>query len=359
MTDTANGEMIQLARESRGLTQKDLSERTGITQGHISKLERSELMPSPAQLEKIGATLDYPESFFFRQNRVVGLGISVIFNRRRKSLSPVALRRIQAAVNIRMMEIEKLLAGAEIESQNEFCRFDSEDFDGDAERIAALLRAKWRLPLGPVMNLIATIESAGGLVIKCDFGTNKLDALSHWDNGLPPIFFVNTDVPTDRLRFTLAHEIAHVVMHHVPTLDMEEQADHFASCFLMPRDEILPELALFSLERAMCLKRVWKVSIAALIIRACDLGVIPEWKKRKFFVAMGAAGYRTREPVQLEHEEPTTVHKLVSAHRDQLHHTTRSLGDLLSLTEQECSAIYPGVASQTHRFPSPFKAREA
>ena len=355
MTPTANGEMIQLARESRGLTQKNLAQRAGISQGNVSKFERGELVPSATQLENLASILDYPLSFFLRTNSVFGFGISMVFHRRRKSLAAIKLRKIQAEVNIRTMEIEKLLAGVEVESKNEFCELDIDEFGGDAEYVADLVRAKWQLPLGPVKSVVGAIESAGGLVVKCDFGTQKLDAVSHWGTGLPPIFFVNGSIPADRLRFTLAHEIGHIVMHRIPTSNMEDEADRFASSFLLPRNEILPELSLFSLERAMRLKRVWKVSIAALVLRAYDLGVVPDWKKRKFFMELAAAGYRTREPVELEDEEPATVRKLIHTYRNHIGYTTQDLANMLSLKEREFCSSYLGASLQMRRFPSLFE----
>jgi len=352
MSDTVNGEMIQLAREARALTQTQLSEKTQISQASISKFERGELGVSEEQLQRLATVLDYPTSFFCRRNRLFGLSISGVYHRKRKSLSVLALKRIQAEINIRTMEVQTLLEGAELESENEFCGFDVEDFHGDVEYIAALLRAKWRLPLGPVKSVIGAIESAGGIVVKCDFGTRKLDAQSHWIPGMPPLFFVNRDIPADRLRFTLSHEIGHIVMHRIPTPNIEEEADLFASAFLMPRDEIMSELSPFSLERAMRLKRVWKVSIAALIMRAHHLGVIPEWKKRKLFTRMSAAGYRTKEPVTFEAEEAATVRRLIETYQKGMGYGTRELASQLALSEDEFRCRYLGSPLRIRRFRS-------
>lgn len=43
------------ARKQSGLTQKELSERTGITQGDISKLERGNANPSIKTLQRLAA----------------------------------------------------------------------------------------------------------------------------------------------------------------------------------------------------------------------------------------------------------------------------------------------------------------
>jgi len=341
MADTVNGEMLQLARESRALTQKRLSQMTHISQGSISKFERGEALTSSSDLARIARVLDYPRSFFTQQVQPQGFGVSGVFHRRRQSISMLTLKKIQAEFNIRTLEIEKLLNGADIQSENEFHRLDVEDFNGDVEQIAELVRAQWHLPLGPIKSVIAVIESAGGIVLKYNLGSKKLDAQSRWIGGLPPIFFANKNTPTDRLRFTLAHEIGHVIMHHIPTTNIEEQANRFASSFLMPRREIIPELTPFSLERAMSLKLKWKVSIAALIMRAFDLGILTKSQKRRFFTLMGVAGYRTVEPVTIpDDEQPATIHQLIKAYQQEYGYTTVDLCKMLSISEADFRVRY-------------------
>src|ERR1700730_1023199 len=114
---------------------------------------------------------------------------------------------------------------------------DAEDYNGDVSVIAGLLRRSWGIPNGPVENLTTAIEAAGGVVLRRSFGTSKIDAMSKWAPGEPPLFFINSEIPADRCRYTLAHEIGHIVMHQVPTPDMEGEADRFAEEFLMPEKD--------------------------------------------------------------------------------------------------------------------------
>lgn len=65
-----NPEMIVLARESRGLTQKELAENIDITQGALSKIEKGLQTPLMENLEKIAFKLNYPLSFFEQSNKV-------------------------------------------------------------------------------------------------------------------------------------------------------------------------------------------------------------------------------------------------------------------------------------------------
>jgi len=314
MEKPINPAMFQLARESRGLTQKELSELSGISQGFISKFEKGPISVSDSQLYKLSTILDYPESFFFQEGNVHGLGISSIYHRKRKNVPLQALKLIQAEINKYNLTLPKLINGVELKAPKNFCVFDIDDHNGDATSIADMVRGYWRIPLGPIDNMVNVIEQAGGIVIMCDFKGANFDAESVWFDNIhtPPFFFVNKDIPTDRLRFTLAHELGHIIMHHnIPNPNMETQANIFASEFLMPKDEILEDFIPFSLKRLIPLKLKWKVSIAALLKRAFDIGVIIPSQYKNNFSRLSMLGYRKKEPLEIEKEEPKLLKRLI------------------------------------------------
>jgi Zn-dependent peptidase ImmA (M78 family) len=92
----------------------------------------------------------------------------------------------------------------------------------------------------------------------------------------------NVEQPADRMRFTLAHELGHLVMHHdQPTQSMEQEANEFASAFLMPARDIRPHFARrVDLRLFAELKPVWRVSMASLLMRARSLGIPPVTARR-------------------------------------------------------------------------------
>jgi Zn-dependent peptidase ImmA (M78 family) len=311
-----NPALLTLIREYRGWSQEELAERSGFTQGYLSKVEHHITVPSDEALEKLADTLEWPAAFFTRTDRVYGFGTACIYHRKRASLSVAVLRSVQAMVNVVRISLAPLIREVEIEAQHPFPTLDIDDFDGDAEHVATLVRASWQLPLGPVENLIQTLESAGGLVYRVNFGTRLLDAVSHRVPGMPPLFFVNAEAPPDRVRYSLAHELGHVVMHSVPTRDMEEEAGRFAGEFLMPAATIRDQLAGIDLARAAQLKPYWRVSMQALILRARDIGCISRKRASRLFMQMSSLGYRTIEPVQIPPEEPVLAQRIMSLHRD-------------------------------------------
>ena len=343
MNNGVNSEMVVLARKSRGLTQEELANLTGISQGHLSKYEaRGHEVPED-QLAKIAEAVDYPESFFFQTEEPIGLGPSILYHRKKQRLGQRKLQQIEAIVNVLRLQLRALLAKCEIDSENEFPRYDIEDHNHNATRIAQLIRAQWRLPMGPIKNIIRIIENAGGVVMNCDFGTKDFDGLGVLGQGIRPFFFTNKDIPTDRLRFTLAHEIGHIIMHQANlSPEIEPEANEFASEFLMPADEIREELKPFSLEKAARLKLEWKVSIAALGRRAKSLGVISESQYKRFCTHISALGYRTKEPISLSEEKPSVPKKLVEALQQELKQSYQEMAEIAHCKLGEFIANYLG-----------------
>ncbi len=340
--------MLILARESRGMSQADLARAVELTQGKISKYENGMFAVSDCDLKKIATVLDYTPEFFFQRDNVYGLGSSFLFHRQRKAVPISVQRKIQAEINILRMQVTRLLNGLEVSPENRFETLDSDQFDGHVEKIVALVKAGWKVPLGPVNNVTAIVEGAGGIVLRCAFGTKLIDAAHLWLPGLPPLFFLNRELSGDRLRWTLAHEIGHAIMHRSPTGDVEAEANAFASEFLLPRREVENHLADMTLERAASLKTVWKVSMAAIIKRAFDLRAITQAKYRRLFTSLSANGYRTNEPFPVPVEEPQTVRRLVDLHRTALNYTNFDLAKLLFAVDEQYFA--PGTMPRLMRF---------
>jgi Zn-dependent peptidase ImmA (M78 family)/transcriptional regulator with XRE-family HTH domain len=343
MTNDINPQTISVARQSRGLTQTQLAHQLSITQSNLSKMESGFLGVDPDILTRLSQALDYPVDFFHQTEPVYGLGGNILYHRRRKSLTKRELDRIHAQVHIRRVHLTKLLNNVEI-GPNKIEHCDLDEYDRDIQAIAHVTRAHWRLPPGPIQNLSNAIESMGGIIIRCDFGTRLLDAISQAVPGLPPLFFLNTEVPVDRARFTLAHELAHVIMHTgVPYPSIEDEANTFAAELLLPEEEIRPTLTALTLPKLAALKQYWKVSMSAILMRAEQLGKISERQARYLWYQMGKLGYRTREPeVGLPPEVPTVFQNMIEVHRTALNYTVSQLSHLLALHEHELRSVYLG-----------------
>jgi Zn-dependent peptidase ImmA (M78 family)/DNA-binding XRE family transcriptional regulator len=342
-----NPEMLVLARQSRGISQRELARILSVSPGWLSKIEGGIKELPDDRLSKIAELLDYPMEFFTSNKRIFGPGVSELFHRKRHNIPMRILDKHQAQIEIRRMNIADLLDGVEIGGLG-IRTYDLYEFNGNVQDIARTIRATWQMPRGPVRNVTEAIEYVRGIVIPVDFETKLIDATSCWPPNMPPLFFVNTNAPTDRLRFSLCHELGHIIMHQDnPNPYMEHQANEFAAEFLMPEHDISPYLMNVSLEKLATLKPYWKVSMAAILQRAKDLGEITPRHAKTLWIQLGKAGYRVREPVELDIpvETPTLLQEIIGTYSKEMDYTFPELAKLLRLHEHEICHIYFGAKS--------------
>ena len=338
-----NPQMVILARESRGFTQTDLAQRLGMSQGFLSKIESGQKHPPEGFVSRLSHELGYHTPFFYQELDFRQLPLP--FFRKRQSLSRTALNQITAAVNVRRQELKALLRSVDI-PKLQVPQIALEEYGGSVELLAQDLRRRWHLPAGPVENVTQTLEAAGILVMQCDFASTRIYGLSMYgeNDGLPPVIFVNPALPGDRWRWTLIHELLHIIAHnHLPFVgdECEAEANLFTQAFLMPAEDIRPHLTRLNLQRLASLKPHWKVAMQALIMRAATVGKISERQKRSLFAMMNKLGYRINEPVQIEREHPTLIDQVVRLHLDELGYSPRDLGHMIHLELEEFQRVYP------------------
>jgi Zn-dependent peptidase ImmA (M78 family)/DNA-binding XRE family transcriptional regulator len=339
--DKFNPDMLRLARDAREATQGDLAQMSGVTQALISKIENGLGQPSSEVAEKIATALRFPLAFFLQEERAIGF--PPFHFRKRVRLAKGALGRINASINIRRQHIIKLLRSYEASIEKPIPQIDLDHTGLTPERAAQRLREYWLLPRGPVDNLVGIIERAGGIVILAKFGTDLLDAVSFRSEGLPPLFFMNREVPGDRFRFSLAHELGHIVMHTVPGDDhaMEKEADRFAAAFLMPAADIRPYLQTVKINSLGRVKAYWKVSIKALIKRSHDLKLVTDNYYKVLNIQYNKA-FSLGEDLPLPIEQPSTVETAIRHHMHDLKYSLEDLATLLCLTEDDVRLVYAG-----------------
>ena len=227
----------------------------------------------------------------------------------------------------------------------EFPQLPVDEYNDDVEKIARSVRALWNIPPGPVTNVTKTIEKFGGVIFEYDFGSRQIDGFSHRSNHTPPIFYLNQNVPPDRWRWTLAHELGHIVMHFAVDQSpktIEDQANRFAGEFLAPAHELKPQLLGLDFQKLAGLKRYWKISMSALVMRAYHVSAITESQRRNMFMRLSKAGYRLREPEVTDPptEPPEFPYRLVQYHLNDLGYTEGELMQLLAISDKDLATHY-------------------
>lgn len=309
----STGSLIRMAREAAGLTQEDLEERSGIKQPQLSRWELDRVQPRDQQLAILASSLGVTPAFFRVNDRLAAANAVTAHARRRATASPAIWRRLEARINLHRIRLQRLAALAELRPA---LPLQPAGVGIDPEDAAQALRMQWRIPMGPVYPLMQWLEAAGVIIVLEDFGTDKIVGLSQWD-GLHPVMLLNRQAPADRLRWTLAHELGHLVLHEEPDPELEREADDFAAEFLMPAAEINSDLVRPTLQTLLALKQYWMVSVQALVMHAHRLDRIDDSRKTSLFKQMASRGWRRREPgsAELPPEVPELVKKLVGSCR--------------------------------------------
>ena len=339
-----NPEMLVLGRRSRQLSQTQLAEMSGIARSAISRYEAGVLVMTDNVLDRVASVLDYPAGFFRRPSSLVGLQGGAIFHRKQQQLPVKKLYRAHAIADIRRLEVMTILNKLEAEFP---CvpEYPIELFDDDPEKIARTVRAIMNIPPGPVFNVTETLEKNGCIVVPHDFESRQIDGFSQRIAGRWCFLHLNVELPPDRWRWTLAHELGHAVMHEdpmAPTKEVEYQANLFAAEFLTPAHEIGPMLDGLTFQKLGGLKRMWKVSMQALITRAFQLGTISARQRTSMYSRLSRAGYRTREPETLDPpiEQPTLMANLVHQLLEAGEFSHEELCNLISIGRAEYERHY-------------------
>jgi Zn-dependent peptidase ImmA (M78 family)/DNA-binding XRE family transcriptional regulator len=336
-----NPQMLILAREVRGLSQKELADAMGIQQGTLSKIENGILDPTE-HLNKIFSELDFPQSFFCRETKL--FREAAHFYRKKIVIPKKEILQANARVNIFNLNVEKLLSSVEIPLEN-LPKWDV-DIKGTPSKYAQFLREYWKIPKGRLDNLTDKLEDNGILVVHLDLGSKKLDGLSIYTEKNQAIIFVNKHLKGDRLRLTIAHEVGHLGMHFAQMVDqirdVEKEAFEFASELLVPAVEIKPQLTRLNLEKLADLKRYWKVSMAAILKKSYEMDLITDSNYRYLWSQMRANNFHVEEPRELDVpvERPQLVKEIIDMHLNELGYTGEELSELLTLNYKDFEHFY-------------------
>lgn len=342
-----NPAMLTLARESRGMSRKELSAAANISEGYLSRLERGHVEPTASKLAELAAAVSYPTKFLVYEDRIRGFDSPCLYHRARKTMPKRSLERVEAQMHVTRLQVRWLFDGLDLETSAQMHTLDQEEF-GSPEKVAQALRVAWGVGRGPIPNLTELIEYAGGIVYLAEFGHGKLDGLSCWEKNGMPFFYLNQAKPAEVLRFTLAHELGHLTMHHYPSADPEGEADRFAAEFLMPASQIRSQLVNLQFVKLFRLKEYWGVSMKNLITRAARLETVPPSRSRSLYVQLSQKGYITDEPYPIPAEAPTLIDQALRVHVQEQGYSLEELADVLILHEPEVVAKF-GVSLPTSR----------
>lgn len=182
----------------------------------------------------------------------------------------------------------------------------------DPKTAARLVRRQLGFgPLEPLPYLLIAVERLGVRILGLPWREATVDAFCAWA-GPTPTLALAADVPGDRLRWNIAHELGHLVLHRSDQQgkDVEAEADVFAAELLTPLDALRLQMpAHLTLRSLTMLKTQWGVSVKSLVRRAKELGVVDDERATSLYRQISARGWNKAEPGFVLREKPRALRK--------------------------------------------------
>ena len=316
------GKRLKLARHAVGLSLRDLECRIDklVTAQAINKYELGKAMPSSDVLTALADALCVSVDYLFGDPNLV---VESVEFRGNSPKSKRDLARIEAKV---LHLLDRYLAVEEILNMPSIAWDRPHEVPwpvlrdpAEAESASQMLRAHWRLGSDPIANLVELAEERGVKVIST--GVEQVDGLtarvSREDGRASSVIVVNRGHGGERQRFTIAHEFGHMVLDVAQNVDDEKAAQRFAGAFLMPAETLQAKIGVrrksMSWDELFDLKRIFGVSVQALVYRCRETGIFSNVLFRQFFEEFKRRGWSRppfREPNAMECEEHRRFQRL-------------------------------------------------
>lgn len=321
MPTALTGERIRSVRHLFGISQIELADAAGVSQSLISQVENGTREASEELVQAVAQATATPRSFFDIMPPDIPFG--TLRFRKLASARQTDTKRVKVFFDEAFRVVSELMESASYPIPHLPVATGDVSLD-EIEELAEGTREALQLDTDdPIKHLTRACERAGIAIVPITLPNADDDenetighfGVSCWPSrDEPALIGYFSGGPGDRHRYTIAHELAHLVLHANRRVikDPETEANLFAGALLIPESrarEIFS--APVTLSDLWTLKARWGVSGQALIMRGAKLGLIDERRKVSLFKQLSARGWRKTEPVTVHREEPTLVWRLL------------------------------------------------
>ena len=332
---------VRRIRLVRRWDQPQLAEQAGISPGLVSGIETGKVTASTDQIQAIAAALRYRPEFLVREMRLTETTRPWL-----RAYADASKREADARRAFATLAMEYVRGLSLRPTPDLIPHFVGDlDDDHDVDDAAAELRQLAGIDSDSVVgDMIRAAESVGCVVLPFDSEMGRHLGMSVRADQLPLICVAKGGIPGDRQRFTVAHELGHLILHAdaAPPRDsaaaaaMERQANRFAASFLAPGDAILESLHEIARGRVTLggladIKEIWGVSIKGLVGRFRELGEIDAAQAQSLYRQISSRKWTKVEPIEVPTEQGTWFGRAVSldAHTESLTEACRTCADRL------------------------------
>lgn len=317
-----NGDRLRNARIYNGISLTDLAEQADIKKQSISLYENGKNVPDYERVRAMARVLGFPFDYFFQEDKMKTYTETTYFRSQ-----ATATKKDRAAQSVKLEFVAQMYEvlwnyiefPEYVDPKVEFVGYDDpldcekQEAIDEIEAAVQKVRKTWNIPEGPIKDLQYTLEQHGILVTGFSADADKIDAFSQRTIvDKADVFLIavalGDKLSECRMRFDMAHELGHIVLHpwseDIEALSKDEfkarerQANMFASAFLLPRESFTRDVSQYptDLKYYLYLKKKWKVSLQAMMYRARQLNIISANQYQYMMRQVSKNGWRLEEP---------------------------------------------------------------
>jgi len=290
------------------MTLDGVADQVHVTKQAVSKYENGMSTPSSGVLLRLSQALDVSVDFLIRPTPIQVQAPRFRALAKATAGTRTRLEAYAQDVMERRLELESIVYGEQVPRYAGIRGYAISD---PCEAEAAAIECRMRMSLGeaPIADMVALLESSHVRTFTARLDAVGMDGLSDWATPSVPYIVELSHAPGDRQRFTLAHELGHIVLgcpRNWTSKQEDAAANRFAAAFLVPatalRDALGGGRKRIGWDELLRFKEVYRVSMGSLVMRTRDIGIITKSAYSTMWVEMGSRGWKTNEPVEIPRE---------------------------------------------------------
>ncbi|MBA9086549.1 Zn-dependent peptidase ImmA (M78 family)/transcriptional regulator with XRE-family HTH domain [Fontibacillus solani] len=289
-----NGKKLEEARKIRNMTLEEVASLANVSHQSISKYEKNRATPNIEMLNKLSEILCFELSFFYTAEIKDDVYSNAFIYRSKASVAKKYRDQTESQIGLIDLVVKNIKSRVKMPSFDQSLlkqvnpNVFSPTLDNEIEEIAKNIRKKFGLSDGPISNLTALCEKLGIYIVYLNLNHQGIDACSVLIDDVPYIV-LNKDITSAvRLRFNIAHELGHIILHlryskktlakKEITKIVEYEANRLGISLLLPESGLTKDLSSLGLDYLLILKKHWLVSVQAIVYRAEQLELFtPEY----------------------------------------------------------------------------------
>ena len=305
------GKNIKYYRLVKGISQEELAKKIGLNKMAVSNYEKDKRNPDMATIQGIAKALDVSLAALLSQQDqqlCIEHGAFRKHSTIKKETQELILGKLDRYLG-RLFNVISILGEAVLAPRPPFERQRVKD----NEEAGQFLRQLLGLPSsGPVGNITDILENQGFIICPVEMDERGFSGNSGIVNGRPYIA-VNTTMPAERQRFTLIHELAHLVFIFDDGEDDEKMVNSIAGAFLLPEKDIKRELGpkrTNIISDLSIIQKEYGVSLPSIVVRAYQTGIINKTCYEITNKWLSKNGLRSSTPSNMEPEKTHLLEQL-------------------------------------------------